>query len=345
MTQSLFNQTKILFLVLATLTIFASCESNDNDSSSNLKGQIKFLDENEDAVSSNWGVYNAEGEIFSLGILVTNPENVHLSAVYPESNIRTAQFENELRYTKNPIDFIASTPIPYIATLPEGAGINEYNSEYQKLLVSDNFDPILKNKGIKNIFGSYHIEKYEQIKDEFFGRSDIGKLFIKTAYNNTSKLGKIKGRKFLRSIREFYSIYTSTPEALFKEDKYNHPEYYEKGESPLHAKYITYGRLVWAILESEYSNQELNFAMSKAEEYNFDPIKIEADSYLSKIFERTAITVMSLGNSDKLFCQEVTIDELGKQLSTNYPKGTPFGQPIFIKWRYIHNDSDLHDIE
>lgn len=338
-----FINTKLPLIFFTVASLFTACGDELDDSDGifrheYLKKQIEFLDADYPTVSSDW---SNDYDNKSWGSLMTEPDKVYLGVAYPKTDIDRAKLEHEVRYEKNEMEMLLHTAFPYLATIPAGIGGTAYQKEYKKMLASEEFKPILESKGGKIDSGLQYFVAYGDLKSHFLGRSDLGSLLIKSACENTKSLKYVKGRRMLRLLNGYYTVYMETTQAFFKDEKYNKADSYKDGEEPVYAQQIVYGKAIWATLESEYSDEDIQLAFSRAKKYDFDADKIKADKAVYKIFDKSVITMLSIGNSDEIFCGKVSLAELGKHLNARNYVDKSYGQPLFVKWQYIHNNSGI----
>lgn len=342
-----FINTKLSLIFFTVANLFTACGDELDDTEGifrheYLKKQIEFLDADFPTVSSDWADNSADSyESKSWGSLMTEPDKIYLGVAYPKTDIDRAKFDHELVHEKNEAEMLLNTAFPYMTTIPAGVGGAAYQKEYEKMLASEEFKLVLEGKGGKIDSGLYYFVTYGDLKKFFLGRSDLGKQLIRAAYENTKSLKYVKGRRMLRLLNGYYTVYIETPQAFFKDEKYNKADSYKDGEEPVYAQQIIYGKAVWATIESEYSDEDIQLAFSRAKEYDFDTDKIKTDKAVSKIFDKSVITMLSIGNSEKISCEKVSIAELGKHLTARNYVDKSYGQPLFVKWQYVHNNSGI----
>lgn len=106
----------------------------------------------------------------------------------------------------------------------------------------------------------------------------------------------------------------------------------------MYAKSIEYGKVIWVIVGSEYSNKELTTVLFYAKEYEFDETRINADKNIADVLDKSIITIMLIENSENIYCNSVSLKELEEQyFKRHYLRGS-LGMPIFVRWQYVHDN-------
>lgn len=284
-------------------------------------------------------------ERFSSFILLDNPSSAdyYVGAAYPESVLKTMHLSKELTYPKNPTEYIFDFyPEPFISQTTERFWSRGYLNSLKDAVMSNEFN--LAEEAQNKDFSFYQqceYKSYSQLENVFPGRNDIGKLFAKEVEEN-GKGFAIKGRLFYFAISQNFSSYMDIqPKGFFAEPKYNQKETYDLNDQPVYIKSLIYGNIAYAAIESEYSTEELEWAIKKAKAYDLDPKKIMEDRKVSDIFSKTIITAFSPSSISSLGIPPCTIQKFDQLFKFQQLGMGSIGKPIFAQFLYIHNNAPL----
>lgn len=334
---------KILLLFICLPSVFCACSDKSGDYEEERKSEIEFLKKEEPALTSDWGNFNIpDGNVFSRGILIGNASQVYPGAVFSQSALLEGKFVDESTLARNAYDIEFDIwRTPQKITVAKGEGIAVYRKGIEQTVNSDGYQHMLKEdkKGSGSEDSSF--ESYKELKKSFLGRSDIGKLVINAAYNNSKALKKVNGRMFYSLIERYFTVEMEMSEkGVFEDAKNNLRETHKESEQPVVVRRITYGKVLFAIVESEYAREDVSWAFSEAYNYGFNDAKIRADRTISKIFDKTVITAYLLsGDSYTTVSTPITIGQFGKFYYGRRHEGDLYGTPIFADCNYVYNNS------
>lgn len=268
-------------------------------------------------------------------VAVTNPVSIYVGAIYPTSSLPYV-FDREIAEAKNPIDIIFDFKDPFTDRITSETGSIGYKKSLSSALNSDKYKT--HGSGDKNNLEYYFSEfyTYKDLEKAFPGNLDFGTIFSAKAASN-KKQTNIKGRILARLVSENFVTYMDTPAStigFFKNPELNK----SKIENPVYIKSLTYGKIAYVAIESEYSYSEVKTALKKAMKYKFVDSSIKADKEITEIFSKSSITVFSISDNTSEFYFTDALSNLNSLFTINYSR-LSYGYLIYFQGRYLLDNS------
>ncbi|WP_321518631.1 thiol-activated cytolysin family protein [uncultured Bacteroides sp.] len=275
----------------------------------------------------------------SDNLFIINPIGVYVGAAYPKSSF-PYKFDKEITTERNPIDIVFDFRDPFIDQITRETGSIGYklslksainSNEYQKQVVGD-------KPSLEYYFTQYY--SYTDLEKAFSGNASLGSIFS-TKVSSSSKKINIQSRTLAKLVSINFSVYMDTPPAskgFFKDPATNKKDNFSDVDLPVYIRSLTYGKVVYVAIESEYSYSEVKQALEAAIKYKFVSANISMDQQVTKIFSKSSTTIFAISdNSSQSFFMD-GLANLSSLFTVNYTS-TGYGYPIYMQGRYVYDNS------
>jgi hypothetical protein len=275
----------------------------------------------------------------SDNLFIINPIGIYVGAAYPKSSF-PYKFDKEIATERNPIDIIFDFRDPFIDQITRETGSIGYkmslksainSNEYQKQVVGD-------KPSLEYYFTQYY--SYTDLEKAFSGNASLGSIFS-AKVSSSSKNINIQSRTLAKLVSVNFSVYMDTPPAskgFFKDPASNKKETFTDDNLPVYIRSLTYGKVVYVAIESEYSYSEVKQALETAIKYKFIGASMSMDQQVTKIFSKSSTTIFAISdNSSQSFFMD-GLANLSNLFTVNY-SSTAYGYPIYLQGRYVYDNS------
>lgn len=275
----------------------------------------------------------------SDNLFIISPVEVYVGAAYTKSSF-PYKFDKEISKERNSIDIVFDFKDPFIDKITRETGSVGYkmslksainSNEYQKQLAGNKPDP------------EYYITQYSSpsdLKKAFSANTSLGSAFSAKVSGN-SKNRYIRSRTLAKIVSVNFSVYMDTPPAnkgFFKDTTINKKDKFSDADLPVYVRSLTYGKVVYIAIESEYPYSEVKQALDAAIKYKFESANMNKDQQVTKIFSKSSTTIFAISdNSSQSFFMNGLAD-LSSFFSANNTTIT-YGYPIYMEGRYVYDNS------
>lgn len=294
---------KKLFILLITLSsvFFNSCQSDDGtdiNSKNQEKTQLsKFNPTVVLPTSSLQYDYSSHSKlsktisntITSDQIIVTYPQYTYIGSLLNATTIDDATY-SPVPFQLKPIDISFSFPTDFIQSTIARPSLSAMRAAVNKATRDANFS------GQQSLSFEYDIKqfsKYEEAKLAFGANVNVGSLFKLEASGSSHSIKKKTG-VFAKFIHRNFTIDMDLPYDgnvfLNPLDKQN-----SSSHNPVYISSITYGRLGVLALESNYSYDEVLFALKAAFTAKVVNGELSIDIQSKKVLEESELKTYVLG--------------------------------------------------
>lgn len=271
------------------------------------------------------------------GVIVQNPTGVYIGSVYPITSIDSGLFDKEVtNLKKNPVRMLFRFPTDFRYQMTDYKDEWEYSEALEKALNSKNYEDHVTSlsEGGKQETG-YSITEYTSLKDieKAFGANvKMGSVFSGEVAIN-SKNVNVQGRMLAYLVGRNFKVAMVSPANGFFEDANNN-----KRTDLAYVRSMSYGKLAFVSIESEYSYNEIKKAFEAGLKYKFVDANMKYDEHVKDVFAKSRITIMSIGdNSTESFYTNTTA-VLENMFKTNYTK-LAYGKPVFMELNKVNDGS------
>jgi len=274
----------------------------------------------------------------SDNLFIISPVEVYVGAAYPKSSF-PHKFDKEISKERNPIDVVFDFKDPFIDKITRETGSVGYkmslksainSNEYQKQLAANKANP------------EFYITQYcspSDLEKAFSGNTSLGSAFSAKVSGN-SKNRNIRSRTLAKIVSTSFSVYMDTPPAskgFFKDTAINKKDKFSDADLPVYVRSLTYGKVVYVAIESEYPYSEVKQALGAAIKYKFESANMNQDQQVAKIFSKSSTTIFAISdNSSQSFFMNRLTDLSSFFIANN---ATTYGYPIYLQGRYVYDNS------
>ncbi len=283
-------------------------------------------------------------------LFVENPVGVYVGAAYPAKSFSTS-FQNEILYPRNPQEFTFDFPVdPFFYDTDKETGSRGYKMGYKEAMQSEEYKKHINSRKSENFDYKYsRFDSYSDVEKAFGANVKLGAFFSAEVKRN-SKRTNIKGRLLAQVISKNFSVYmemANPAKGFFQDATYNTlNSRISKKDASVYLKSLTYGKVAYVAIESEYSYDEVKLAVETSFKVGFVGGKANYDQKTLDIFSKSNITiyVISSDAGDAKFYDSA--ESIKTVFSVPYGIGS-HGLPIYCQGRYIHNNDAfyLSDLE
>ena len=308
------------FYLLLCLTVMNSCSNDDDDPAPTpTPSDIGRFDDKPFA----WDFTNqGSDDIYITGV------NAYLGGVYPIESVKSGLFDKESTQPRNPIDLVFDFTHPYFDKVGLETGAIGYISAYKRAIASSEFSDYLQ---LNKIITDYMITEYYTFDDlsKVF-KEDIS-LFdrykIKIEENREQKV--IKSRSVSKIINIHFSTYMDFPVGgIFQDSSLNNG-------SDLYVSSISYGKVAYLVVESEYPYADIKSVVYKLISNGFtaDIMTKEQNDVLAK--SSFTICISDDSHTDNSYFKS-DLASLEDFFTKKYTKESP-GYPVSVQLRTLEN--------
>lgn len=269
-------------------------------------------------------------------IFISNPIPVYLGAAFPEKEFGNS-FKPEILYPRSPVDVIFNFPRPFIGEVTKENGSIGYKKLLTQALDSKEYELFLKG-GVK--------ESFEFMCTEYFSYSDIEKAFsanarlagiFSTKIKNNTKSVNVKSRLFGQLISKNFTVSIDIPTNGFFKDKTKDTA----PENPVYVYSMTYGKVAFLSVESEYSFEQVKTAVEAGIKYKIFSAGGSFSKSDMEIISKSRITLFIIADDDPNGHTFYTLDNITNSFNLSYSLYNP-GYPVFCQGNYTKDNSAFY---
>lgn len=266
-------------------------------------------------------------------IFISNPIPVYLGAAFPEKEFGKS-FKPEILYPRNPIDVIFNFTRPFFGEVTKEHGSIGYKRLFTQALDSKEYEQFLKG-GAK--------ESFEFSCTEYFSYSDIEKALsasaglagiFSTKIKNNTKSVNVKSRLFGQLISKNFTVSMDVPvDGFFKDHAKD-----TVPENPVYVYSMTYGKVAFISVESEYSFEQVKTAVEAGIKYKIFSAGGSVSKSDLEILSKSRITLFIISDDDPNGHTFYTLDNIKNSFNLSYSLYNP-GYPVFCQGNYTKDNS------
>lgn len=351
MKTSKFNLNKLSMLVIS-LFILNSCSHHDdpvhvpqNKKPHTEKGRF----DNSPFVWDDFYPMNDSKDKIYIGDLsvwvedvtsIINPLGIYVGAAYPASSL-PFKYDREITHPRHPIDLIFDFRLPFIVEVTRETGSIGYTLALKDALASNDYKAHVSVDNYSVSASMTRFSSYKDVEKGFSGNAKLGSLFSARVQDNSSKVKKeVVGRLFARLTNSnFFAYMDLPPKGLFKNSEDNKTE--QGSEANVYIRSITYGKVVYVAIESEYDYPDIKFALETKLKYSSASSNTGLIKRANEILEKSAVTLFTISDKGAGSYFYNDADAIEKLFKIKYTP-TSYGSPIFIQCKYIHDNSSYY---
>jgi Thiol-activated cytolysin. len=274
----------------------------------------------------------------SSSILVLNPIGMYVGAAYPSSSLDKATFDKEIVLNKNTVRLIYDFSNPFLDTV-ENIRLFEFKESFKRALGSSEFIQH-EHAGRENI--DYFVAEYRSTSDiekSFEGNPSLGKVFS-SMVEKSSKKTNVNGRLIARIIVSNFNVVldSTNSSGFFLDAKYNAKEGWDEDVKPVYINSITYGKVAFLAIESEYPFSDVKNAFEVSVNYKPDDSNIQLVQKAQEVFSQSSITILAVNDDTGDINFSNDIETINKFMSLN-SNSFSYGVPIYYSGRYVFDNS------
>lgn len=269
-------------------------------------------------------------------IFITNPIPVYLGAAFPENEFGKS-FKPEILYPRNPIDVIFNFTRPFFGEVTKEHGSIGYKRLFTRALDSKEYEQFL-NGGARESFEFMCTEyfSYSDIEKAFSGNAGLAGIFSTKIKNNTKSVN-VKSRLFGQLISKNFTVSMDIPvDGFFKDHSKD-----TVPENPVYVYSMTYGKVAFLSVESEYSFEQVKTAVEAGIKFKI----FSAGGSMSKsdleIISKSRITLFIVSDDDPSGHTFYTLDNIKNSFNLSYSLYNP-GYPVFCQGNYTKDNSAFY---
>lgn len=314
----------------AALCSLTGCSENENEEvphgrfdESPFKWDYVFSSTNEDQTFIGDKFISVENR------WMITPPNLYIGAAYPEKEFGTT-FSPEITSARNPIDVIFEFTVPFTGTVKQEHGSIGYKTLLSEALNSTQYKEYMKNKVSPYEVRLTEIYSDQDILKAFPDNDKLSRLLLDEVEKDSSK--KNTKSKLIGELRSnSFTVYMDFPtDKFFKDEE-------AKEENPVYIRSLTYGKVAYFVIESNYSYKETEDAiLSKFSLHNIVDNEKE-------IWEKLNITLFTISDNNqtaKVFKAPKDLEEfINRPFSESL-----YGYPIYCQGAYT-NDKNITEVD
>lgn len=349
---------KVLFILLFT-GVFIACnnEIESVDSSKEMKGRFDNTPFKWDTVVEN----NSKSSFLYVGDnIFSQTRNVnkdqlfainhigYLGGVYTESSFKELTFAEEIVKPRNPAYVYFKTANMFFAEITAPIRSFGYKMAFKEFINSNEYEEHYNS--LSTISNEFRFTQYYSLKDvekSFSSNTNGGKFFTaKIKLARDSRKIRENGKLFAQIIVPNFGVEIESQDVDYfknREDNIN-----KEGYKPVYIKEIIYGAIAFLSIESEYSYDEVSWALTASMTSKVVNSNNEMKNKVKQIMSKSNIVVYSSpgdsSNQPFIVSSDIEVDQLMQLLQTaftvKFNKTTP-GVPLYVRGRYIDGDKAL----
>lgn len=273
-------------------------------------------------------------------VSIINPPGIYIGAAYPVSSL-PFKYDREITHPRNPIDLIFDFRLPFIAEVTRETGSVGYTLALKDAVASNDYKTHVSVDNYSVSASMTRFNSYKDVEKGFSGNAKLGSLFSARVQDNGSQIKKeVTGRLFARLINSNFLVYMDIPpKGLFKNPDDNKTE--RASETNVYLRSITYGKVVYVAIESEYDYSDLKFALETKLKYSSASSNAGVIKWANEILQKSAVTIFTISDKATGSYFYDAADAIEKLFKIKYTS-TSYGFPIFIQCKYVHNNSTFY---
>lgn len=266
-------------------------------------------------------------------IFISNPIPVYLGAAFPEKEFGKS-FKPEILYPRNPIDVIFNFTRPFFGEVTKEHGSIGYKKLFTQALDSKEYEQFLKG-GAKESFEFSCTEyfSYSDIEKALSGSAGLAGIFSTKIKNNTKSVN-VKSRLFGQLISKNFTVSMDIPVDGFFKD----PAKDTVPENPVYVYSMTYGKVAFISVESEYSFEEVKTAVEAGIKFKIFSGGASYSKSDMEILSKSRITLFIISDDDPNGHTFYTLDNIKNSFNLSYSVYNP-GYPVFCQGNYTKDNS------
>lgn len=269
-------------------------------------------------------------------IFITNPIPVYLGAAYPEKEFGKS-FKPEILYPRNPVDVIFNFTRPYFGEITKENGSIGYKRLLSEALDSKEYLQYLKGGAKESFeFNCSEYFSYSDIEKAISTNAGLAKIFSAKIKNNTKSVN-IKSRLLGQLISKNFTVSIDIPVNGFFKDKSKD----SSADNPVYVYSITYGKVAFLSVESEYSFEEVKAAVEAGINYKIFSAGGSYSKHQQEIIAKSRITLFIIADDDPSGHTFYTMDNIKNSFNLSYSVYNP-GYPIFCQGNYTKDNSAFY---
>lgn len=358
---------KPIVLFTFILSMFLSCSKDDNPMDNNQQQDIKGRFDNSPFVWDESNSTRPADDIYigdmnvclvsddgsltrsvastgnsSDNLFIYIPVNIYAGAVYPKSSLPN-KLGDEIALERNPIDVVYNFNDPFIDSITKETGSSGYKKSFKAAMISKEYH---KHLAAGKADLEYYFTQFKTSSDlekALSGNVSLGRIFSDNTAKNSKKLN-IQSRVFVKLVSVNFSVNMDAPAAskgFFKDSSYNNKLGFKEENLPVYIRSLTYGRVVYMAIESEYSYSEVGQALKAAIKYKFKGVSMDTDKQVIKIVSKSTVTLFAIADDTPSAFFVGGLSDLSSIFETNY-SSIAYGYPIYLQGRYVYDNSTYH---
>lgn len=269
-------------------------------------------------------------------IFITNPIPVYLGGAYLEKEFGKS-FKPEILYPRNPVDVIFNFTRPYFGEITKENGSIGCKRLLSEALDSKEYMQYLKGGAKESFeFNCSEYFSYSDIEKAISANAGLAKIFSTKIRNNTKSVN-VKSRLLGQLISKNFTVSIDIPVNGFFKDKSKDTS----AENPVYVYSITYGKVAFLSVESEYSFEEVKTAVEAGINYKIFSAGGSYSKHQQEIIAKSRITLFIIADDDPNGHTFYTMDNIKNSFNLSYSIYNP-GYPIFCQGNYTKDNSAFY---
>lgn len=269
-------------------------------------------------------------------IFISNPIPVYLGAAFPEKEFGKS-FKPEILYPRNPIDVIFNFTRPFFGEVTKEHGSIGYKKLFIQALDSKEYEQFLKGGSKESFeFACTEYFSYSDIEKALSGSAGLAGIFSTKIKNNTKSVN-VKSRLFGQLISKNFTVSMDIPVDGFFKD----PAKDTVPENPVYVYSMTYGKVAFISVESEYSFEQVKTAVEAGIKFKIFSGGASYSKSDMEILSKSRITLFIISDDDPNGHTFYTLDNIKNSFNLSYSVYNP-GYPVFCQGNYTKDNSAFH---
>lgn len=272
-----------------------------------------------------------DGDIF-----ISNPIPVYLGAAFPEKEFGKS-FKPEIIYPRNSIDVIFNFTRSFFGEVTKEHGSIGYKKLFIQALDSKEYEQFLKGGSKESFeFACTEYFSYSDIEKALSGNAGLAGIFSTKIKNNTKSVN-VKSRLFGQLISKNFTASMDIPVDGFFKDRAKDTA----PENPVYVYSMTYGKVAFMSVESEYSFEQVKTAVEAGIKFKIFSAGGGYSKSDMEILSKSRITLFIISDDDPNGHTFYTLDNITNAFSLSYSVYNP-GYPVFCQGNYTKDNSAFH---
>lgn len=279
---------------------------------------------------------------------IINPVGIYVGAAFPAKALNNFSFDQDYTFPKNQVKLVYNYSDPFLDKVDD-IDVFEYTKSFKKAINSTEFKKHTQAPSREQLeYYFTEFNTYSDIEKSFGSDVQLGKIFSAKVSKNSKKT-RSSGRLMAKIISKNFTVIMATP-------KHNIGFFQAQADNsigidgrngrngrkspdilPVYIKSITYGKVAFIAIESEYSYNEVKQALQNIITYNLIDTRIEMDKRTKEILSKSTISILAIYDNAKAQLSN-DIETLNEIMLLNYSSAS-YGVPIYYQGRYVYNNS------